>query len=826
MSLHRLVIALLIAVAVGLPTAAQAEALLALDDPDGPQVPWPGTALTSDPVHSGRRALRWVVADKPILDSPRLMQDWTAFDELRFWAYLDKPTDFSIPLIFASEGGYYITDWKLDWQGWKEHRFPLADCRPAHEPVGWHRISHFGFRAQGYGQPPVPEGLTLVFDDFALHSAADLPYTRLADWLAADRRERIKAMKARGNPYFLSVLDGLAHVGPEPSLPTTLTSPWQFSGLASQALAAAWAAGWQDSPRRGDQTLIAHASALVNFCLAQQKEGSWFYSRRWEAGGDPNSDRFALGPLMDAVYWLRLLPEGEQAWPRWEAPLRELVDFQYTHWGRRSGHAWSDSAGRYPNQDVFHLAEMALAHRFWGDDRYLASARDMLDGLEAHLLPDGGLNYIGPETEIPCYHDLNVYWIARYYDLTGDERARDLLALTVAYYPLTYSDEGRPEYYTDCWWKHYWSDGSAGGPEIIAGITGDPHNKWLADRLLERVGPGDSYRAIYAGLFYRDDIEPQPLPDSCLRFDRNIGGPRGRFGSWYFAGVTGGGARDTFVGAMVCDPARADPLNGAFLAASIEVGLGGEGPRHRTALYTSGPDDLTDVALAGEAAAVAARYSPRAPYINSVPDPKVPPTPWRATQLWLLTRHGLLGLVELEATEEQTVPRLAGELRFGPTLPLVHDQAQGLFRCGPVTLRLLEHTFAAVEAGPARPPYARSSTTHSAVLLTTPGDSFTARPGQPVRYVALVSPEGAAARAECTRFGAGDLFGFTANLGDEPFAVAFNAGDAAVEAQVPWGPGEAALWRGQGPSHPARPTDGRLRLTLDPRALVLVTRAP
>ena len=290
--------------------------------------------------------------------------------------------------------------------------------------------------------------------------------------------------------------------------------------------------------------------------------------------------------------------------------------------------------------------------------------------------------------------------------------------------------------------------------------------------------------------------------------------------------MTGGGARDTFVGAMVCDPARADPLNGAFLAASIEVGLGGEGPRHRTALYTSGPDDLTDVALAGEAAAVAARYSPRAPYINSVPDPKVPPTPWRATQLWLLTRHGLLGLVELEATEEQTVPRLAGELRFGPTLPLVHDQAQGLFRCGPVTLRLLEHTFAAVEAGPARPPYARSSTTHSAVLLTTPGDSFTARPGQPVRYVALVSPEGAAARAECTRFGAGDLFGFTANLGDEPFAVAFNAGDAAVEAQVPWGPGEAALWRGQGPSHPARPTDGRLRLTLDPRALVLVTRAP
>ncbi|MGQ9730528.1 MAG: hypothetical protein ACUVX8_04570 [Candidatus Zipacnadales bacterium] len=807
-----------------LPAFLSADTLIVLDDAEGKIGPWGHTEIVSEPVHGGKGALKWEVDKYPILDSPHFLADWSKFDELRFWAYLKEPVDFRIPLVFPSEGGYYIIDWKLDWQGWKEHRIKFADCSKAHEPEGWHRITSLGFRPQGYGQGPVPPGLTLIFDDFALHSPEDLPETSLEEWLAREHRERVATLKKRGNPYYLSVLESLQNLKAQPSLPETLTSAWQFSGFASQALCAAWAAAWEASPRRGDETLIAHASALIDFCLSKQVKGSWFYSRQWESG-DPNSDRFALGPLMDAIYWLRKLPQGEAKWPEWSGPLKELVDFQYQHWGLKSGHAWSASAMQYPNQDVFHLYEMALAYRFWGEQRYADSEKETLAALAAHLLPEGGLNYIGPETEIPCYHDLNVFWLARYYILTENPAARTLLEGTVPYYPSAYSNEGRPEYYSDAWWKHYWSDGAAGGPEIIAGLTGDPQNKWLADCLLERVGPGTDYKAIYAGMFYRPTVPAEPLPDNFVRFDANIGGPRGRFGSWYFAGFPGGGARDTFVGAMICYPDRPEPLDSALLAANIEVFLGGEGARDRTHLYLSGPDDITTVVLAEDAAALGARYTLRKPYINSVVDPEIPPTPWQATQVWLLTRYGLVGLVELEATQEQTVPYVGGEIRLGPVTPAQATEDPAVFACGNLRVRLLDHTFASVRVGPARPGYAQTSTRHSAVILRTAGDTFTARPGSPMRYAVWIAPAGAGDLQEFMRLESKGLWGFTLTLSGKPLAVLSNPDDEPRSVSFTWPVTSALVYASQSASQRVTSTNGALQLTVPARTILLIMPA-
>jgi hypothetical protein len=768
-----------------LPVLAAADTVLVLDDFEGALGSWGNAQLVAQPVHSGQRALRWSVAERTSLDSPRFVADWRDFDELRFWAYCEKPVDVHVPLVFVSEGGYYLVDWKVDWTGWKEHRLKLADAKPSHKPEGWHKILSFGFRAQGYGQGPVPEGLSLAFDDFALHSPKDLPHVSLADWMAKERRERMNELKSRGNPYYLTVLDSLKSVEARPALKEEFDSCWEFTGIASRALNAAWAAGSDGSPRKGDQVLIAHACVLIDFCLQRHKDGSWFYSCKW-VSGDPNCDRFTLGPLMDAVWWLRRLPNMEANWKKWEAPLRGAVDFQHTYWGcyaergLTDNKAWGSSAYSYPNQDVFHLFEMELAHRWWGDAKYTESAEKTIAGLQAQLLPDGGIRYIGPETECPVYHNLNLVWLARYLNLTGDERARKLLTDTVSYYPLTCTNEGYPESYTDCWWKHYWSDGQAGGPEIAAGVTGDPHNKWLANRLLERTGAGSNYWAIYAGMFYRDDLEEKPLPDNWLKLDRNTGGPRGRFGNWYFAGVTGGGTRDTFVGAMVSDPNRPQPLNGALLAANIEVGLGGEGSRDRTNLYLSGPDDITAVKIEGDIAALGARYTLRKPYINSVKDPTVPPTPWQATQVWLFTKHALVGLVELEATEEQTVPYLQGELRFGPDTLLTRDDG-GVFHCGALTMRVLEHNFATIEHGPARPGYAQQSTKHSAVTLRTAGEGFTARPGEKVWYAVVVGREGAATASKFSTHWSEGKLGLGVEIAGKQLSAVFDPGREEIQ---------------------------------------------
>ena len=133
-----------------LPAFAAGDTVLVLDGFEGALGSWGNTQLVEQPVHTGKRALKWSVADRPLLDSPRFVADWSDFDELRFWAYCDRPVDFSIPLVFMSEGGYYLADWKLGWEGWKEQRIKLADCKPAHQPAGWQEISGVGFRAQGY----------------------------------------------------------------------------------------------------------------------------------------------------------------------------------------------------------------------------------------------------------------------------------------------------------------------------------------------------------------------------------------------------------------------------------------------------------------------------------------------------------------------------------------------------------------------------------------------------------------------------------------------------------------------------------------------------
>lgn len=809
-----------------LTVCAAADSVISLDDLETGAASWGRMARVSAPVHGGKWALQWKVAEAPVADSPRFLADWRDFDELTFWAYLPAPVDFHIPLVFVAPGGYYLVDWKLDWSGWKQQHIRLADAKPAHSPAGWDQITSFGFRAQGYGQGPVPPDLVLVFDDFALHSPKDLPVTSLQEWMARERSARVSALKARGNPYFASVLESLQNLKPQPDLPREVTSGWTFRGLSARLLPVAWAAVAEESPRRGDPTLISHACAVVDFLLSQQKDGSWYYARKWPDRSDPNCDRFALGPLMDAVGYLRQTPEGKAAWSRWEGPLRQLVDFQYEKWWRYKANgytdniAWGSSACTYPNQDVFVLVIMALAHQFWGEERYLQAAHGIRDALERALLPDGGMHYIGPETECDVYHTINLLWIGRYYKLTGDEKAREILARTVRYYPLAYSNEARPEYYTDCWWKHYWSDSTPYGPEVVASVTGDGQNKWLADRAMERTGIGADDSAVYAGMFYRPDVTPRPLDDGWLVFDRNIGGPRGRFGDWYFAGVVGGGARDTFVGGMVSRPDRAQPLMGAFLAANIEVGLREGGSRDSSCLYISGPDDQTSVALHGEAAVLGARYIPRRAYINSVFNPQVPVTDWLGTQVWLLTRNGLVGLVELEATREQTVPFLGGELRFGPNEELV---AQGdVFRCGALTARVLEHNFATVQCGPARPGYAQTSTTHSAVTLRTAGDSITARPGAPVRYAAVIAPDGAAEISDYRRLQASGVWGFSVQVGGRSHAALFNPGtqDAAVD--LPWQAGRALVCAAQGATASVSAAEGTLRVTVPAGMAVLV----
>jgi hypothetical protein len=277
------------------------------------------------------------------------------------------------------------------------------------------------------------------------------------------------------------------------------------------------------------------------------------------------------------------------------------------------------------------------------------------------------------------------------------------------------------------------------------------------------------------------------------------------------------------VGAMICRPDRPEPLDAALLAANIEVALGGEGARDRTHLYISGPDDITSVAIGKDMAALGARYSPRRPYINSVPDPDVPPTPWQATQVWLLSRHGLVGLVELEATEPQTVPYLGGEIRLGPEQRAKATADPDVFACGDVRVRLLEQNFASVTVEPARPGYAQASTRHSTVILRTAGDSFAARPGEPVRYAVLIAPAEAGQLTGFARLASPGVWGFSAQLAGEPVAVAFNPTNQPRALRLAWPKPAAAIRVASAETAQVACRQGALDVAVGPACVAMVS---
>ena len=111
-------------------------------------------------------------------------------------------------------------------------------------------------------------------------------------------------------------------------------------------------------------------------------------------------------------------------------------------------------AGNYPNQDVYYLLICELAHRIWGDQKLADHVQLFLDFIEATVYPMGGMIYHGTQNECFGYHNLNISFLARFLEYTGNEQARRIIEKTVEFYPLMVEPSGRVEGYTDPSWKH------------------------------------------------------------------------------------------------------------------------------------------------------------------------------------------------------------------------------------------------------------------------------------------------------------------------------------------------------------------------------------
>lgn len=79
----------------------------------------------------------------------------------------DRPTD--LPPLRPGSGGwdYFNTGFTVDWTGWREFVFPLAEWNVSREPQGWHFVNGFRLSSTWGDRTPHPD-THLVFDGIRL----------------------------------------------------------------------------------------------------------------------------------------------------------------------------------------------------------------------------------------------------------------------------------------------------------------------------------------------------------------------------------------------------------------------------------------------------------------------------------------------------------------------------------------------------------------------------------------------------------------------------------------------------------------------------------
>ena len=575
----------------------------------------------------------------------------------------------------------------------------------------------------------------------------------------------------------------------------SIPGAWSFRSLGSRSFVYAWALTRPECKSFANDTLLPRIFCLLDAILSNHTDGEWIMGRSVPHHYDTNIQRFTLGPTLDAYLMMRerfpsLIPPRKKDF--WEEQIALCVKRQYNTYGADTTEEGGGGAGDYPNMDVYYLYIMELAAKILDEPKYHEDSEKFMRFLQRKIYPMGATAYHGCQNECPCYHDLIVCIMGRYYELTKSTPAANILNAMKPYYPLNTEPGGVPEYYTDCWWKHYWAMTPCYGPEVIAGFTGDGQNKYLADeiRTIHKVGATHQYTPMAAS-WYRTDIPPVKPPDDFVIYDLNILGPHGRYGDFSFAGTIRKGqpgehGRDTFVGAMLVDLKDLGHRDSALEVVTTEVRYKVSDNRRRDARFVSG-DEKSWVTIAPDCGGLSTDYAVTQPTWGL----RSSAIPWRGRQVWFLGRRRLIGLLTMEPTEDQEMAAVRGRIRLGlkkrPKNPERLKRIDGTsFQYGKMNVRLHAHSYARIFSEPSETFYVDTPDRFRSTEIVLADPQSEAAQGKPVvykkgtRYHFLVEvfPYSSKPAASVEHIAAGDIEGFRFRDENGEFAVLHNIGSA------------------------------------------------
>ena len=578
------------------------------------------------------------------------------------------------------------------------------------------------------------------------------------------------------NPFYASAMEVIEKSAraPLPDFQRKASGYYPYPILANDALHLVQGLCHPQSAFRGDPALIA--PLLTDFQISYE---SLLTNPKCQADF---GDCFKLAEmywLLQSTYPGLILPSRKA---QWERALRINSDKILQLHGARY-HALTPLTA-YLNADIYYIAALGTADLIFHNESYRRAAEDGLKLMDLSLYPDGGFAYIDAQNECFTYHTANISGIARLGQLTGNPLARDLLVRTKNYYRLSIEPSLCAEYSTAPCWKHYWNAITGSDQAlIVASLTGDPLNA--------KVGlPPAGKRDLWIASFYQPDLTPAPAwPDRYFVYDRNIQGPRTRFGSFSTCGTTRNYLQDvrgksTYVGCL--DSTEKQVFLGALQDAATAVYTQKPQPGKSDGIFALASEEENTSTVTPDFAAVSTRH-----VLSRYKGGKIP---FAGRQTWLFLPDRLIGLVEVESLTNQDNYGVCGQLNllvgrgeFRKNEPVVAARilSPKTVQYGSLTLDFhdLDYRGFATEYFMVFGDYVPGTTTKSQRLLLLDPGSTGDRPGTKIHYttgethfyLVEIRSRAATTPAQVVRLKAAPgLIGFDACVAGTTYRLLFN----------------------------------------------------
>ncbi|HBG26290.1 MAG: hypothetical protein A2Y10_13300 [Planctomycetes bacterium GWF2_41_51] len=386
-----------------------------------------------------------------------------------------------------------------------------------------------------------------------------------------------------------------------------------------------WGYAAPESTQRGNSSLYNAAITKVNELtsnLAANPEPMWDVYEALECVYILNRYTGYKAPSQTITTWLNRLA----------ASVAETYDLMYSS-------SWEAYA---PNAMAQAAAILQLASILYNNSTYANTAGALIDEIYAdYKTGGGGLYYLDQAASIQMYYGFELVFVGRYYQLTHDSTAENLIKY-MAGYAKDIMDNGVIEGSTAAHWKDGWAKG---GPlyqfEICAGVDHDSLARAVAAYRESNFAEIRVY--LYPVMYFWDSSlsSGTMAPDFC-RYNFNVSGPQLRYGRWQVT-MCSASRSDTGIGCVKVGTS-ADSWSGYLDVANLQILKNSSSPPNATdgSYYVMWPGSSTSI-VAGNWIASAGNFYPRSYFTGGTSIPAQ--NQWRTKQVWFGDKEGMSGYI-------------------------------------------------------------------------------------------------------------------------------------------------------------------------------------